>query len=688
MAFYDPNRNQKAAKIRNDATALSTAAKHPEPQPNRDEEAPYIFSFTKGLLHQENGLLNDPQDFELFAQGTETPDPEVFRQVPLNTNLETFFDTKKDTFADKPCKGDQTPYRQWESPTAGFAYVLEGPDPFAISMPAAPAAGSAEFAAEMAEVYQMALSRDEPAAAFMDANLIGALRLVGGGNLSQAARNRLQGAHDAAAAAAERLSQMQWFRGNANSRDTNSSEERSRRRFGVAQTPQNLFRGLGEDAWETPFLSQFLVMGDGGCERKLKARASGMISYGAQRIDQRVRIAQPCRDYMTTWRSWLDVQNALNKRPLVDDEFIDCVRPISRLRDLATYVHDDQLYQAYLNAALIMLGERHGFDPGLPYHGATGNQSPRWNREPFALFGPPHLLTLVTEVSSRALKAVRAQKFSVHRRLRPEAAGALFHTIYSGYNPNREHGSKAYALGDGSPEAKARAQLGRTLAGYSFPAGGGSDPALADILTDIRLHNAAQNREDPKKLNHAKWLMPMAFPEGSPMHPSYGAGHATVAGACVTLLKAFFSMHEDGDTKTPAYLVKPNELALVPDGGVNAGSAEIDMLCAPIAKGLTLEGELNKLMWNISNARNIAGVHYYTDYIESALLGEAITLGILREQMLAYEPKENVSLTVPLLAKRTLPAALRGPSIGEFDEVEAVRITNTGELQPVQVSWR
>ncbi len=35
-------------------------------------------------------------------------------------------------------------------------------------------------------------------------------------------------------------------------------------------------------------------------------------------------------------------------------------------------------------------------------------------------------------------------------------------------------------------------------------------------------------------------LLPMAFPEGSPMHPAYGAGHATVAGACVTILKAFF----------------------------------------------------------------------------------------------------------------------------------------------------
>ena len=31
-------------------------------------------------------------------------------------------------------------------------------------------------------------------------------------------------------------------------------------------------------------------------------------------------------------------------------------RPISRLRDLATYVHDDALYQAYLNAAFDFIG--------------------------------------------------------------------------------------------------------------------------------------------------------------------------------------------------------------------------------------------------------------------------------------------------------------------------------------------
>ena len=36
------------------------------------------------------------------------------------------------------------------------------------------------------------------------------------------------------------------------------------------------------------------------------------------------------------------------------------------------------------------------------------------------------------------------------------------------------------------------------------------------------------------------YLLPQVFPEGSPLHPSYGAGHATVAGACVTIAKAFF----------------------------------------------------------------------------------------------------------------------------------------------------
>jgi len=35
-------------------------------------------------------------------------------------------------------------------------------------------------------------------------------------------------------------------------------------------------------------------------------------------------------------------------------------------------------------------------------------------------------------------------------------------------------------------------------------------------------------------------LLPLAYPEGCPVHPSYPAGHAVIAGACCTMLKAFF----------------------------------------------------------------------------------------------------------------------------------------------------
>ena len=116
------------------------------------------------------------------------------------------------------------------------------------------------------------------------------------------------------------------------------------------------------------------------------------------------------------------------------------------------------------------------------------------------------------------------------------------------------------------------------------------------------------------------------------MHPAYGAGHATVAGACVTILKAYF---DHGFPLTDAL------------GGVwepmDDGSS---LQVVPDAPTLTVEGELNKLASNISIGRDWAGVHYYTDYIESIRMGEEIALGVLEEQKLTY--RENFTMTVPL----------------------------------------
>ena len=51
---------------------------------------------------------------------------------------------------------------------------------------------------------------------------------------------------------------------------------------------------------------------------------------------------------------------------------------------------------------------------------------------------------------------------------------------------------------------------------------------------------------------------------------------------------------------------------------------------------LTIQGELDKLAANISIARNMGGVHYYSDYYDSLRMGERIAIGILLEQAPSY----------------------------------------------------
>ncbi|SFE63106.1 phosphatase PAP2 family protein [Roseivivax sediminis] len=671
------DRHATAKRVREKVADFHNAGAFEPEQPNGDEAAPYLFSFTKGLEHDAHGLLIDDAHFAAFRTGTLSADPKIFEQVPLVNRKEVFpgHGAFPDAFGD--------PVRKWESPTAGFCYVLQGPDPQAIKMPPAPAAGSDELAAEMAEVYQMALHRDLPVAAYMEESLVDAL--------DDPFASASFGAVEAASGT---LSTLRWFAGKTEFGDgapdvALTPEVAAHRRCGQAQTPASLFRGVGEGTQDGPFVSQFMVVGTRAPKADRPGRASGKVRYGNQVLPQIVRMAHPHVDYMTAWGDWLDVQNGLHARRLNEltgkSEFVTDAdgivhRPIATLRDLATYVHDDALYQAYLNAALILLSEGAETDRGIPYHGSAHNLF-GGNQAPFAVFGGPHLLTLVTEVSSRALRAVRANKFSIHRRLRPEALGGLFHMVLSGYTPN---GADEFG-GDDDTDLRrtARAQLADKIAPYTHPTDKPPrEPGLYKILEKVREHNGATG--------HApSWLLPMAFPEGSPMHPAYGAGHATVAGACVTVLKAFFEMnaYDDSGKKTgrklfvdPADTETDANVAYVPVAA-NAQDPHARLKALEIPCGLTLVGELNKLAWNISNARNIAGVHYYTDYIESLLLGEAITIGILREQMCTYDPEEKVSMTLPLFVPRRLPAVLLGGSdIKPDDVVEEIVIRSDGTL--------
>ena len=120
----------------------------------------------------------------------------------------------------------------------------------------------------------------------------------------------------------------------------------------------------------------------------------------------------------------------------------------------------------------------------------------------------------------------------------------------------------------------------------------------------------------------------------------------------MTILKAFFDTdavfvrRKDKDTPTgyrdlfSRYQKGDVAVEYVPD------ATGAKLIASTGGDFLTVEGELNKLAANISIGRNMAGVHYFTDYYDSARMGEEIAIRILEEQALGYQTDPFV-LTVP-----------------------------------------
>ena len=544
-------------------------------------------------------MLSDAALYQRFVLGIQSGDPRDFERTPLGPigfDQTARADNWRSQIAKETLGRDGQPgaeLRGWESAGAGLTFDLQGPDAQAVTMPPAPLLDSDELVGEMAEVYLMALLRDVPFAHFRE---------------DAPPNPKLE-------AALSTLNALEWFDETVQAR----LEEPARLRHRSNLTKRTLFRGIAPGDAVGPYLSQFLLLGNRGINGKDAAHkvTDGRIAYGALRVDQRVRVATPGKDYMTTFEQWVDVQNGADLRGLESYEGTGDAgyRFMATPRDLATYVHYDALYEAYLNACLMLLGVGTPFDPGIPFQVADNVDK----QQGFAQFGGPHILSLVTEVATRALKAVRYQKFNVHRRARPEALAGLVHLR---------------KINTGDVRFDAVNYLASELDSAEFH----GEP----LLDAVAAHNAAQN-ERPEVCNDESaakdsYLLPMAFPEGSPMHPAYGAGHATVAGACVTILKAYF----DHGFDLSAALGGVWEAA--EDGG--------SLVKVEPTPRLSLEGELNKLAANIAIGRDWAGVHYFTDYIESLRLGEQIALGILEEQQLTYG--ENFTMTVPLFDGTTV----------------------------------
>ncbi len=389
---------------------------------------------------------------------------------------------------------------------SAFTYDLEGGDPHTFSMPLPPTFNSAWVAAEMVELYWQAALRDTPF-------------------------SRLATSPMAQTAAAE-LAGLSGYQGPK----------------GIA----NLFRGSAPGCLVGPYLSQYLLQ---------------TVNFGSTPREQMYRTGMPGVDYLNTYPEWLQLQSGLP--PYRTEVFDTTFRYIRNGRDLAQFVHYDYTYQAFLQAALIILNQypESVLDFNVYQLNHTNPYKASRIQTGFTTFGAAHVMDWVARVANLALKPACYHKWVIHRRVRPEAYGGCVYNNLAG------------------------------LATY---------PIHKDLMNSKALANNIQNSGNA--------LLPQAYVEGCPLHPSYPAGHAVIAGACTTVLKALF---QETDLISGAVTPSEDGLTLIPD----------------TTDALTIGGELNKLAFNIPMGRDWAGIHYRSDAVAGLQLGEAVAIAFMQDNV-------------------------------------------------------
>jgi hypothetical protein len=531
----DPNaeaRIKQSTLIRNDLATQDTAPPKPSQNPNKDEAlADKIGTYSKALIQDNPGFVN------LTA----------FNAFRAAINKLGFTPPGLHNMPDGILGGTA----QLNGPQGAFAFQLNCLDSAQFgptTVPAAPELSSKEYGTELVELYWASLLRDVPFTEYQN--------------------------NETAKHAAAELDSAKFKSTYAGPLESDGHV-----------TPRVLFRGGFNKGATTgpmpatdrpkyfagelsgPYLSQF-------CFRPT--------NFGVQDIDQKFYTSPASLDFMVDEATWALVQSGQKTGidfPLDKQNR----RYLHNGRGLSTYTHEDELYQAYFIAYLLMKTLNIPANKTSPY-----GQMPAVlkSEKPFGTFGGPDIAGTLAAVAKAAIDAVWYQKWVIHLRHRPESGGGLVHLQNKGVVP------------------------ANTIDANVF-----SSNALAE-----------------SKKHYKSDFLSQAFPEGAPTHPAYPTGHGCVAGACITILKFFF----EGSTLIPNPMVPSNDgTHLMPytytqaDGGV-----------------MTVNGELHKLAHNISFGHGIhAGIHWRSDTDYSMLLGEEVALSFLKDKVQTYSEKVSITIT-------------------------------------------
>jgi hypothetical protein len=311
------------------------------------------------------------------------------------------------------------------------------------------------------------------------------------------------------------------------------------------------------------------------------------VPYGAQWIGAHIRTTVPASEFNTEYEEWLAIQNgAAPKRQM---QFDATPRYIATGRDLAEYIHSGP---ALGWAAALLLGTPAG-GPDPRYSGMyPPAEAVSYPSNPYrksktqgpagATFGLSYVQGSLAEGITYAVRAAYWQKYFVHRAVRPEAYGGLAHQ------------------------------------------------RLANGVSDYPLHDAFLRSDalGRSKAKYGTYLLSQTYPEAAPFHSAYPGGATSIGAVTATLLKAFFD-----ESRVIPDPVQPDPLdptRLVPYNGPE----------------LTVGGELNKLAVNFGFGRNWSGIHWRSDAAGSMALGEAVAIGLLRDERTTLrEPFDGFSFT-------------------------------------------
>ena len=294
-------------------------------------------------------------------------------------------------------------------------------------------------------------------------------------------------------------------------------------------------------------------------------------SYNGIKIEQKYPVEKDVV-ITTNYTNYLNIQRGIvSGEPNLSDIYHYAYSG----RVLGSMVHNDPPYSTYYNAALI------GIQNGLSLQYSGSDVTSAWTDKGF-----PDCLASISEVSLGALRVAWNSKYNIGLKLRPEVMAFRIDQIMNGILTDEV-----------SKRIKTHLIYGQST------------------LDEVKRKN---DKED-------NYLLCLMYPEGSPTHPSYPAGHAVVAGACVTVLKAFFKTHND---------LIPLKWPL--NAKHSTKGLTSDLYNDDDKDKLTITGELNKLASNISIARNIAGVHYRSDGDYGIKLGEKFAIKFLQTKLSEY----------------------------------------------------